>query len=259
MRNWIAKLVIASVMVSGGVIAQESKSSEALPKEIASSEKPSAVTKSPETVAKSRLEEMLKLKVSSVAEAPVDGLLQVMTNRGLFYVSKDGKFLVHGRMYNMDDQMRNETEEALGTVRIEGVKQFDGDMIEFKAENERYAISVFTDITCGYCRKLHNEIEQYNKRGITVRYLAFPRGGVSSPSYDDMVSVWCSDDQQQAMTDAKAGESIESKNCKTSVADQYMFGQQVGVTGTPAIILEDGSMIPGYQPASELEKVLAMR
>ncbi|XOV80950.1 MAG: bifunctional protein-disulfide isomerase/oxidoreductase DsbC [Aestuariibacter sp.] len=242
MRNWISNIVMACLMVTGAVVAQETEQAE-----------------SPETIAKSRLETMLQLSVSSVADAPVEGLLQVMTNRGLFYVTKDGQFLVHGRIYNMEEQMRNETEEALGVVRLEGVKKFDGAMIEFKAENERYAISVFTDITCGYCRKLHNEIEQYNKRGITVRYLAFPRGGVSSRAYDDMVSVWCADDQQSAMTAAKAGDSIPPQNCKTNVAEQYEFGQQVGVTGTPAIILEDGSMIPGYQPASELEKVLAMR
>lgn len=236
MRNWLFRLSVVVLLTSGLANAQEA---------------------SPETIAKNKLEQLLNLSVSSVADSPVDGLLQVMTNRGLFYVSLDGKFLVHGRVFNMDAEMLNETEEALGTVRVKGVEQFSDDMIEFKAENEVYSISIFTDITCGYCRKLHNEIEQYNKLGITVKYLAFPRGGVGSRSYDDMVSVWCADDQQSAMTQAKSGGEIASKTCATKVTEQYMFGQQVGVTGTPAIVLEDGSMIPGYQPAAQLAKVLA--
>jgi thiol:disulfide interchange protein DsbC len=208
------------------------------------------------TVAKSKIETMLRMTVSSVANSPVDGILQVMTERGIFYVSEDAKYLLHGRIYNMDEEMRNETEEALVDVRRDGVKTFEKDVIEFKAKNEKHSVTIFTDITCGYCRKLHNEIDQYNDQGITVRYLAFPPAGLGSKGFDDLVSIWCADDKQEAMTSAKAGNAVVAKTCETKVAEQYQFGQQIGVSGTPAIIFDDGTMEPGYRPAAQLAQIL---
>ncbi len=209
-----------------------------------------------ESAAKAKIENLLRMQVSEIKDSPIPGLYQVMTERGLFYVSQDAKYFVHGRIFNLDEGMRNETEDALASVRIDGMKNFENDMIEFKAKDERYEVTVFTDITCGYCRRLHNQVEEYNKRGITVRYLAFPRGGPNSKSFTDMQSVWCAADKQDAMTAAKAGDSVKSASCANKVHDQYMFGQQVGVNGTPAIMLADGSMLPGYQPPEQLEQYL---
>ena len=203
-----------------------------------------------------KIESKLGFDVVAVADAPVEGLYQVTTSKGLFYVSKDGKYLVQARIYNMDAGMRNETEVALSSLRLEGINAFDDSAIEFTAEDEKYTITVFTDITCGYCRKLHREIETFNDLGITVRYLAFPRSGLNSQGFRDMVSVWCADNPQQALTDAKSGESVEAQTCKNKVAQQYEFGQQIGVNGTPNIILPDGSLIPGYQPAEAIAQVL---
>lgn len=204
-----------------------------------------------------KLENLLGLKVSSVKPAPVSGLVEVITDRGLFYVSDDAKYLVQGRMFNIDERMTNETEASLSTLRLDGIKQFEGSMIEFKAENEKHQITVFTDITCGYCKKLHKEIEDYNDAGITVRYLAFPRAGLNSQPYQDMVSVWCAEDQQGALTQAKNGKPVKSSTCdEQQVAQQFKFGQQIGVSGTPAIVLEDGSLVPGYQPAGQMLRTL---
>lgn len=207
-------------------------------------------------VVKSKIENSVGFTVSSVADSPVPGLLQIGTNQGLFYTSSDGKFLVHGRIFNVDAGMRNETEITLSEMRLEGVSDFSDSVIEFKAEKERYVVNIFTDITCGYCRKLHNEIAEYNKNGITVRYLAFPRGGLVSQSYKDMVSVWCSTDKQEAMTTAKGGGQIDDSSCENKVAQQYKFGQAIGVSGTPNIVLPNGTMVPGYQPPQELLKTL---
>lgn len=203
-----------------------------------------------------KLQALVGMKVSSIGDAPVPGLLQVMTDKGLFYTSQDGKYLLQARVYNVDEGMRNETEAALGSVRLDGLEQFKDAVIEYKAENEKYVVSVFTDITCGYCRKLHNEMDKYNELGITVRYLAFPRGGLKSSTYADMVSVWCAENPQAAMDNAKAGGSVPSKNCQTKVAEEYAFGQKIGVNGTPNIIMPDGSVIPGYQPPKQLEQAL---
>ncbi|GGD50026.1 bifunctional protein-disulfide isomerase/oxidoreductase DsbC [Lacimicrobium alkaliphilum] len=205
---------------------------------------------------RAKITDSIGLSVDSIKPSPVPGLLQAMTNRGLFYISEDGTYLLHGKVFNLDKGLQNETEEALSVVRLQGLERFSDSVIEFKAQNEKYEVTVFTDTTCGYCRKLHSQIDSYNAKGITVRYLAFPRGGVSSDGFKSLVSVWCAENPQQAMTDAKAGQDISNKSCKNQVSAHYNFGQQVGVQGTPAIILGNGNMIPGYQPPAELIKIL---
>jgi thiol:disulfide interchange protein DsbC len=205
---------------------------------------------------KAKLQAALGMQIVAIGDAPVPGLLQVMTAKGLFYTSQDGKYLLQARIYNIEDGMRNVTEDALGSVRLEGLAEFKDAVIEYKSDNEKYVVNIFTDISCGYCRKLHNEMDQYNDLGITVRYLAFPRGGLNSGTYGEMVSVWCADNQQEAMDNAKAGDKVPSKSCETKVAQQYAFGQKIGVNGTPNIIMPDGSVIPGYQPPKQLEQAL---
>lgn len=204
-----------------------------------------------------KLTNMLGLDVETIADSPVPGLFQVSTNRGLFYVSENAQYLVQARIFNIDEGMRNETEVALASLRLEGIEALAPSAITFKAKDEKYVISVFTDITCGYCRKFHQEIDELNDAGVTVRYLAFPRAGLNSPTYNDMVSVWCSDNPQKALTEAKSGENVVTASCENKVAEQYLLGQKLGVNGTPNIILPDGSLVPGYQPANMLVKTLA--
>jgi thiol:disulfide interchange protein DsbC len=204
----------------------------------------------------SSLSAKLNLQVSSIAESPVPGLKQVFTNKGLFYVSNNGEYFLQARVYSITNGVQDETEKALKNVRLEGVKRFKDSSIEFTAKDEKYVVNVFTDTTCGYCRKLHNEMAELNDLGITVRYLAWPRAGLNSAVYRDTVSIWCSENPQQALTSAKAGESIDDNKCENQVAEQYRFGQQVGVSGTPYIVLPDGSVIPGYKPAQALALAL---
>lgn len=205
---------------------------------------------------KIKLEQELGLSVNSLADAPVNGLLQVGTDKGLFYVSENGQFLLQGRIFNIDAGMVNETERALGKIRLDGLKTLEGSMLEFKAANEMHVIWVFTDTTCGYCRKLHNEMNELNRLGITVKYLAFPRMGLNSDVHKQMESVWCAASPQKAMTAAQNGQAVDKASCVNKVAEHYEFGQRIGVTGTPNIILPDGSMIPGYQEAKVLAQVL---
>ena len=217
------------------------------------SEQSSSMQQPNEDDIRSAISEKLNLEIEAIADSPVLGLQQVFTDKGLFYVSNNGDYFLQAKVFNISsEKVVDETEFALRNVRKEGLKQFEDSMIEFAAEDEKYVINVFTDATCGYCRKLHNEIEQYRDLGITVRYLAWPRAGINSQTYQDTVSIWCSEDPQQAMTDAKAGKRIAGQTCENKVAQQYEFGQKVGVQGTPNIILPDGSVIPGYQPANQL-------
>jgi thiol:disulfide interchange protein DsbC len=129
-------------------------------------------------------------------------------------------------------------------------------MIVFSPASPKHTITVFTDIDCTYCRRLHNEVKQLNDLGVKVRYMAFPRAGAGSEPFSKAVSVWCAEDRQQAITDAKAGQPVPTKNCANPVQAQYEVGQTIGVRGTPAIILENGRMLPGYVPAPELVQQL---
>lgn len=199
---------------------------------------------------------MLGLEAQQINDSKVAGLKEVVTNRGVFYISNDGQYLVAGRMFDIDNGMTNLTDQTLAKLRLDGIEKLKDSLIVFPAENEKHRITVFTDTTCGYCKKLHGQMDDYNKLGITVQYLAFPRGGLHSRSYDNLQSVWCADDQKGAMTAFKSGSSVKSKACSTAVAQHYELGQAAGVTGTPAIILDDGSMIGGYKPPRALIKDL---
>jgi thiol:disulfide interchange protein DsbC len=130
------------------------------------------------------------------------------------------------------------------------------DMVVFGPDDAKYTVDVFTDIDCPYCVRLHRQMAEYNRLGIRIRYLAFPRAGVPSSSYDKWVSVWCSDDRQSAMSRAKSGMQIPEKKCDNPVEKQFALGRSVGVRGTPSLILEDGELVPGYVPPSELLEML---
>ncbi len=196
------------------------------------------------------------LNVSSIADSTVPGLLQVMTDRGLFFATKDGSHLIEGQVYDLKNKVLV-NEEILKVVRKAGIADLNGTVIEFKAPKEKYAVHVFTDISCGYCRKLHSELQSYLDAGITVRYLAFPRGGLESDTFNSLQSVWCAKDKQKAMNEAKAGAEIAAAKCDSPVAKQFELGHSFGINGTPAIILPDGSIIPGYQSAAQLQQALA--
>ncbi|MCF1428378.1 MAG: bifunctional protein-disulfide isomerase/oxidoreductase DsbC [Shewanella sp.] len=205
---------------------------------------------------KKKLSNTLGLEVVELQPSPIAGMQQAITARGVFYISDDGSKLIHGNIYDMDSGMKNLTDAALAGPRKEMIKQFEDKMLVYKAKNQKHVITVFTDITCGYCRKLHSEMKELNDAGITVRYLAFPRQGVPSANADNMRSVWCAADPLKAMTDAQNGKSVPVAKCDADIAGQYHLGSTLGVNGTPAIVLEDGTLIPGYQPVKSLLNML---
>ena len=151
----------------------------------------------------------------------------------------------------------NLAETARAKVRKELIEAVDeSQMLIYSPSNPRHTVTVFTDIDCGYCRKMHAEMGELHDHGITVRYLMFPRSGVDTLSYDKAVDVWCSEDPLTSLTRAKAGEEVVSADCEHPVKSQYHLGRKVGVTGTPAIVTEDGRMLRGYQPPKELAATL---
>jgi thiol:disulfide interchange protein DsbC len=193
----------------------------------------------------------------SITKSPVDGLYEAVYGTQVIYVTEDARYIIQGVVMDLDDDKRDITEVASNRARKKFMTQVkEQETISFGAENPKHTITVFTDIDCGYCRKLHNEMDQYASYGIKVNYLLFPRNGITSPSYSKAVSVWCSDDRADALTKAKSGVELPAGNCDNPVAAHFDLGQKIGVTGTPAILTADGQLMPGYLPAKQLAQRL---
>lgn len=207
---------------------------------------------------KQRLSDTFGGLPDSANTTPVDGLLEVSYGTNVFYVTKNGDYLINGEMFDLDSRT-NLTEKRLSKSRLDVLKDIDeSSMIIYKAKGkEKHVITVFTDIDCVYCRKLHSGMKEMNELGITVRYLAYPRAGVNSPSYYKAVSVWCADDRNKAMDEAKNMGKVAQKRCEDSpVRKQMEAGTQLGVSGTPAIVFSDGHLMPGYAPPQKLAAIL---
>jgi len=196
------------------------------------------------------------MKTDQIRPSPIEGVSEVQVGPRLFYVTNDGRYLLQGSL--IDLQTRQDiSEDRRNTFRLEAINALgEQDMIIFPAKNPRHTITVFTDVDCTYCRKLHKQIKDYNDLGITVRYLLYPRSGANSPSYYKAVTVWCSENRQEALTRAKAGEALKQIDCPNPLMELMDLGQAVGLQGTPAIILDDGEMVPGYVPPEKLAKAL---
>ena len=210
----------------------------------------------------SKLSNTLGFEVSQISDSPMPGIAEAITKQGVFYVSFDGNYILQGKLFGIENGVTDLTEQSLAKVRVDGIKQFDNHMITYPAKNEKHVVTIFTDITCGYCRKLHGEMADYNNLGITVRYLAYPRSGVRdqtgnySQGFKDLQSIWCHENPSEALTKAKNGGQVAQRICENPIEAQFNFGRQIGVNGTPAIIFENGTMAPGYQPAARLFEAL---
>lgn len=197
------------------------------------------------------------MKPEDVRPSQIKGLYEVRIGADSAYVSSDGKYVITGEMYDIDSRV-NLTEQGRSAERRAALAKLDErDMIVFSPATPQHTITVFTDVDCGYCRKLHSEIDQLTKLGVRVRYMAYPRSGPDSPDWHKMEAVWCAKDRKAAITKAKLGEDVNSSNCGTSpVAKQFALGEQLGVRGTPAIFTVNGDYIGGYLPPNEMKKQL---
>jgi thiol:disulfide interchange protein DsbC len=189
----------------------------------------------------------------NVTESPVDGWYTVHKGAVVAYVSADGRYLLQGDMIDLDTQV-NLTEQARNIVRHEVMSSLaDDQTIMFSPAEVKYRVTVFTDIDCTYCRKLHSQIDEYLAAGIEVRYLLYPRSGPASRSWNTSEDVWCARDRNGALTAAKLDRDFKSPKCDASIiTDHYMLGQDIGLTGTPAIVFDDGTLVSGYLPPATL-------
>jgi thiol:disulfide interchange protein DsbC len=203
-----------------------------------------------------------EIKVVEINATPIEGIKEVLIDAGrgseIVYMSADGKYILNGSIVDIEKKI-NLTDQKKSVIRkdlLAGIGK--SQRIDFYPEGQEmtHHITVFTDIDCGYCRKLHAEMSQYNDLGIGISYLFFPRAGVQSASFDKAVNVWCAKDQQEAMTLAKAGETVEPKKCDNPIEEHYKTGLTAGVSGTPALVLDDGTLMPGYLPPAQLKQRL---
>ncbi|WP_275096128.1 disulfide isomerase DsbC N-terminal domain-containing protein [Sedimenticola hydrogenitrophicus] len=193
----------------------------------------------------------------SISPTPIPGLFEVVVGTRLVYVTGDGRYLIEGEITDLEQQ-KNLTNPRLNEVTVAAVDAIgEQNMLIFEpAEPARYSVTVFTDIDSAYSRKLHQEIEQYTRRGIRVRYLFYPRAGLESRSFDKAVAVWCSPDRSRALRQAMAGEAVEAASCAHPVGDHWRLGGRMGISGAPVMVLENGDMLPGYVSAERLHEIL---
>lgn len=188
-----------------------------------------------------------------ITESPMQGVYQVDLGNRIVFVSKVGEHLLLGDVFDTTRRvsLSEEMKQVKALAIIENIQE--SEMIVFDPEVTKRTITVYTDVDCAYCRKLHKEVPTLVENGVKVRYLWFPRSGINTPSYDKAVSVWCSEDQLTAMNEAKLNNNIVDARCDPNpVASQYASGQRIGVRGTPTIVLDDGTIIGGYLPAKKL-------
>ena len=216
-------------------------------------------------------------KIETVEKSEFPGIYKVyFGDIQPIYVSEDGTYFLYGSMFKikngdyLSDEnistsngrtnsiIQNLTDLDISSRRLSLMEQIDkNELISFEAENQLYDLIVFTDVDCGYCRKLHNEIKEYNELGITIRYAAFPRSGLGTETFSKMVGAWCSNDKSKVITELKNGKKINLDFCDSQpVAKHYAIGKKLGITGTPAIIDNKGELLPGYlSPADLLQKL----
>ncbi len=211
--------------------------------------------------------EAVRAKVSGMFDAiepehvnpsPIKGWYIVQKGSLIAYISDDGRYLLQGDLIDLEQQV-NLTELSRSESRRDLMASVKDDQtIVFSPEKPQYTVTVFTDIDCTYCRKLHSEIDQYMDQGIAIRYVLYPRGGPSSRAWSRSEDVWCARDRNNALTLAKLDRAFESDSCDASmISKHYVLGQDVGLTGTPAIVLEDGTLIGGYLPPTSLKSRIA--
>jgi thiol:disulfide interchange protein DsbC len=198
-----------------------------------------------------------EVKLEDITPSLIPGVYQLPMGADVAYVSADGKYIIAGDMFEIDTRT-NLTEQGRAAARVKLLAKLDDrDLIVFSPQVVKHTITVFTDVECGYCRKLHSQIDQLTKLGVKVRYAAYPRAGPDTDDWHKMEAVWCSKDRQTAITQAKLGQVVKAPNCgATPIAKQYQMGEDLGVRGTPAIFAPNGQYIGGYLPPAELVKQL---
>ncbi len=195
-------------------------------------------------------------KPDDIKPTAVPGIYEVNYGATVFYLNKDGRYMFQGDLIDLKTET-NLSEKTRSGARLKIISSLaEKDMIVFSPKQVKYTVTIFTDIDCSVCRRMHADMAKINQQGIKVRYVAYPRAGIDSESYLNTVSVWCSKDRKDAITRAKAGEDVKAKSCDNPVKRHFQTAQETHIRGTPALILEDGTLFPGYDSVERLVELL---
>ena len=196
-------------------------------------------------------------RAEDLRPTPVAGIYELTRGTDIAYVTADGKYAFSGDLFELSSN-NNLTEQHRRELRVKQIAAFpESQMLIFGPQSPKYTVTVFTDVDCPYCRKLHSQIAEYNRLGVRVRYLLYPRNGPNTTSWTKAEQVWCSTDRNDALTRAKLGQELKAKPCADNpVARSYALGRDFALEGTPAIIMPDGELLPGYVPPDVLVKHL---
>ncbi len=191
-------------------------------------------------------------KVTDIKQSPVAGVYEATANQQQIFISADGKYIFTGDLIDVNTRT-NLSDQKRERAVVNGINKLSEDkMLVIGPKNPKHVVTVFTDVDCPYCARFHKEVPALNQAGIQVRYIFFPRAGLGSESYRRAVSVWCAKDRIAAIGLAKSGGNLEAKTCDNPIAEHYQLAQNLGIQGTPALILDTGNVIPGYVPADKL-------
>ncbi len=206
-----------------------------------------------ETVA----ERFNEIKPEEIFESPLPGWYTIRKGAIVAYISTDGRYLLQGDVIDLQENT-NLSEQSRNDARVDMMAAVSNEeLIVFSPDDVEHTISVFTDIDCTFCRRLHSQIDQYMEQGIEVRYFLYPRNGPTSPSWAKAENVWCADNRNEALTLAKLDQEYPTRTCDASIVSKhYLIGQDVGLRGTPAIVLDDGTLFSGYMPADQLKQAI---
>ncbi len=196
-------------------------------------------------------------RADELRATPIPGMWEYAHDGEIAYVSADGHYAISGDLYDLSAST-NLTEEHRREMRTRMLAAIpEKDMLIFGPKDPKYTVTVFTDVDCPYCRKLHSQIAEYNRLGVRVRYLLYPRNGPNTPSWTKAEQVWCSVDRNDALTRAKQGQTLTAKPCADNPLQRFWaLGRDFDLQGTPAIVMADGELLPGYLPPDVLVKHL---
>ena len=202
-------------------------------------------------------ERFAEIDPQEIFESPIEGWYTIRKGAIIAYISADGRYLLQGDMIDLQDNS-NLTEQARNDARVVMLSAVpDEDLIIFSPDKVQHSVSIFTDIDCTFCRRLHAQIDDYMDQGIEIRYFLYPRNGPTSPSWAKAENVWCADNRNEALTLAKLDKKYPTQTCDSSiVSNHYLIGQDVGLRGTPAIVLDDGTLFSGYLPLAQLKEAI---
>lgn len=202
-------------------------------------------------------ERFAEISSEEIFESPIDGWYTIRKGAIIAYISGDGRYLLQGDLIDLQDNS-NLSERSRNEARVNMLSAVPNDqVIVFSPDEVEYSVAVFTDIDCTFCRRLHSQIDQYMEQGIEIRYFLYPRNGPTSPSWAKAENVWCANDRNEALTLAKLDKEYPTRTCDASIVSKhYLIGQDIGLRGTPAIVLHDGTLFSGYMPADKLKQAI---